>query len=308
MSRKLNLTNAALLGRTADRAASLFGIDEGNSLRELNMTAITANPQQPRQHFDPDSLAMLAASIERHGLLQPICVREIQANHYQIIAGERRFRAFQSLGRTTIPAMVTRTDDPITLALIENIQRENLDGLELAQALAALLDEHNATHEQLASLIGKSQAYVSRTLRILELPQAIRDDYAANRHVPVSALMVVAEADSVADRLALWQLAKKGSSVRCLLDARTQARAAHSQQAGAQPLQPESDPPNDAGMPARILSAVKRDTRALRIWRDQGGVPAPAQISALQALRAEIDAMLSAAPADLQAVPTDNAH
>lgn len=297
MSRKLNLTNTALLNRAAGRAASLFGVDEGASLRELDIAAVSPNPLQPRRHFDAEALATLAASIERHGLLQPICVREIQANLYQIVAGERRYRAFLSLGRTTIPAMVTRTDDPATLALIENIQREDLDALELVEALWNLLNERGATQDQLAALIGKSQAYVSRTLRIMELPRRIRDAYAAHRHVPISALMIIAETPGEDDQWALWEMAREGLSVRAL-DAAKAARKA----AAAPPPKPAT--PSTAASasasgrsasdpaPGKVLAGLRRNVDALRGWREKGGAPSEDQAEALLALRAEIDALL----------------
>lgn len=223
MSRKLNLANAALLGRATARAVSLFGVDDARSLREIDIDQIEPNPNQPRRHFDEDALAALAQSIERHGLLQPICVREVDADRYQIIAGERRYRATRRLHWATIPAIVTQTDDPAALAMIENIQREDLDAVELARGLHALLTERGASHQQLGALIGKSQAYVSRVLGILNLPASVLDTYGENRHVPVSALMIVAEAGDEANQLALWELAKEGLSVRQLQENRKAA-------------------------------------------------------------------------------------
>ncbi|HRQ81908.1 MAG TPA: ParB/RepB/Spo0J family partition protein [Azospirillaceae bacterium] len=293
MSRKLNLTNAALLGRAGNRAAALFGVDDDRSLRELDMAAITPNPLQPRRNFDETAIAALAASIDRHGLLQPICVRETQANHYQIVAGERRWRAFRQLERKTIPALVIKADDPNTLALIENLQREDLDGLETANALSILLQERGLTHEQLGALIGKSQAYVSRMLGMLSLPRSILDDYAANRHVPASAAMIVAETKDPKLQAALWEQAKAGLSVRALTEARKMAET--------EVLASEEDegPVEQAGRrPARTLSAnaalraAQKGTEALRLWRGRGEGLSAEQAAALRALRDEIDALL----------------
>jgi ParB family transcriptional regulator, chromosome partitioning protein len=288
MSRKLNLANAALLGRAGDRAAALFGVDDSRSLRELDMAAVTPNPLQPRQNFDENAIAALAASIDRHGLLQPICVRETRANHYEIIAGERRWRAFRHLGRTIIPALVIRADDPNTLALIENLQREDLDGLETATALSVLLQERGLTHEQLGALVGKSQAYVSRMLGILELPRGILADYAAHRHVPASALMIIAETKGAKLQAELWEQAKAGLSVRGLTQARKQAEAA----GGAGEKTPRSA--RAAGGPSAktALRAAQKGTEALRTWREQGGELSPEQTAALRALRDEIDGLL----------------
>lgn len=293
MSRKLNLANAALLGRAGDRAAALFGVDDDRSLRELDMAAITPNPLQPRQNFDEAAIAALAASIDRHGLLQPICVRETQANHYQIIAGERRWRAFRQLERKTIPALVIKADDPNTLALIENLQREDLDGLETATALSVLLQERGLTHEQLGGLVGKSQAYVSRMLGVLALPRSILDDYAANRHVPASAAMIVAETKDPKLQAALWEQAKTGLSVRAL----TQARKAAEAETAGLPAQEGREGRSSArgpGAPSAkaALRAAQKGTEALRLWREGGGNLSAEQAAALRDLRAAIDALL----------------
>jgi ParB family transcriptional regulator, chromosome partitioning protein len=287
MSRKLNLANAALLGRAGDRAAALFGVDDSRSLRELDMTAVTPNPLQPRQNFDEAAIAALAASIDRHGLLQPICVRETRANHYEIIAGERRWRAFRYLGRTIIPALVIRADDPNTLALIENLQREDLDGLETATALSVLLQERGLTHEQLGALVGKSQAYVSRMLGILELPRGILADYAAHRHVPGSALMIIAETKGAKLQAELWEQAKAGLSVRGLTQARKQAEAA-----GAGEKSPRSARATGGPSAKTALRAAQKGTEALRLWREQAGALSADQAAALRTLRDEIDSLL----------------
>lgn len=288
MSRKLNLANAALLGRAGDRAAALFGVDDSRSLRELDMAAVAPNPLQPRQNFDEAAIAALAASIDRHGLLQPICVRETRANHYEIIAGERRWRAFRHLGRTIIPALVIRADDPNTLALIENLQREDLDGLETATALSVLLQERCLTHEQLGALVGKSQAYVSRMLGILELPRGILADYAAHRHVPASALMIIAETKGAKLQAELWEQAKAGLSVRGLTEARKQAEATG--ETGEKP--PRSARATGGPSAKTALRAAQKGTEALRTWREQGGELSPEQAAALRALRDEIDGLL----------------
>jgi ParB family chromosome partitioning protein len=284
MSRKLNLANAALLGRATQRAASLFGVDDGRSLREIDLDRIEPNPYQPRRTFAAAALQALADSISRHGLLQPICVREVTADRYQIVAGERRFRAVTALRWTTIPAIVTQTDDPRTLALIENVQREDLDAVELAAALQALLNEHGATHEQLGLLIGKSQAYVTRMLGILGLPPAILDDYGIHREqVSASALMIIAETEGEAARQALWQQAKAGLSVRQLQAHRKERAAAGKVEDGADAGAGEID---------KLVAILRRSATALRACRQQGSLSVERR-QALQTLRDEIDALLT---------------
>ena len=115
---------------------------------EIDLHDLHPNPDQPRKTFSEESLIELAASIERHGLIQPITVKRLDSGTYLLVAGERRFRAFERLGRPTIPAIVT-TGDAEEIALIENIQREDLNPLEEAEALARMMDRHRYTQEQL---------------------------------------------------------------------------------------------------------------------------------------------------------------
>lgn len=296
MSRKLNLANAALLGRATARAVSLFGVDDARSLREIDVDQIEPNPNQPRRHFDEDALATLAQSIERHGLLQPICVREVDADCYQIIAGERRYRAARRLNWATIPAIVTRTDDPAALAMIENIQREDLDAVELARGLHALLAERGASHQQLGALIGKSQAYVTRVLGILNLPASVLDAYGENRHVPVSALMIVAEAGDEANQLALWELAKEGLSVRQLQESRKAALGAAGLGKSGRGRPKAEEPPAPAPASVGADPAVDALVKAAAILRDlrRDGTALPeARRRALADLRDAIDAVLA---------------
>ncbi|HEV7732303.1 MAG TPA: ParB/RepB/Spo0J family partition protein [Candidatus Binatia bacterium] len=136
---------------------------------------IVANPEQPRRHFEPQALAALAESIRLHGLLQPIVVRRA-ASGYEIIAGERRFRAASQLGLDEVP-VVLRDADPQTrleLALIENIQREDLSPLEEAEAYRHLIDEYGLTQEEIARQVGKSRPAVANALRLLSLPEAVK--------------------------------------------------------------------------------------------------------------------------------------
>ena len=139
---------------------------------------IDANPQQPRTSIRPEALEQLAQSIEESGVIQPILLRNTPNGRYQIIAGERRFRAAQKIGLSTIPAVVRTVADDRVLeyALVENIQREELTPIEEAQALRRLQDELGLTQEALATKVGKDRATVANTLRLLRLPAEIRDE------------------------------------------------------------------------------------------------------------------------------------
>jgi ParB family chromosome partitioning protein len=145
-------------------------------LREVPGEAIRPNPWQPRTHFDEQELAELAQSIREHGVLQPVLVSQQPDGSFQLITGERRWRAVQLTGMPTIPAMVKEATPQASLemALVENIQRRDLNPLEEAHAFRQLLDEHGLTQEQLGQRIGKSRVAVTNTLRLLNLPEEVR--------------------------------------------------------------------------------------------------------------------------------------
>ena len=148
----------------------------GDDLRMLPVDRVAPGKYQPRRVFDDEKLAELAASIKAQGLIQPIVVRPAGVGRYEIIAGERRWRASQLAGLTEIPAVVREVADPAVAAmtLIENIQRENLSPLEEAHALRRLIDEFAHTHEKVAEAIGRSRSSVSNLLRLLDLPEEIQ--------------------------------------------------------------------------------------------------------------------------------------
>ena len=149
--------------------------------RRSPVDAIVPNPKQPRQVFDDDALDELKISIEEVGFLQPIVVREIASDKYELVMGERRWRAAQAIGRESIPAIVRETRDDAMLrdALLENIHRANLNPLEEAAAYQQLLEEFGATHEELAKRIGRSRPQISNTIRLLNLPAPVQRRVAA---------------------------------------------------------------------------------------------------------------------------------
>ena len=161
---------------------ALLGVPESDSptesdeLRNLDVDRIQPGKYQPRQTMDEDRLQELAASIRAQGLIQPIIVRTVSAGRFEIIAGERRWRAAQIAGLKQIPALVREAGDQsvVAMALIENIQREELSPLEEAQALQRLIGEFKLTHQQVAEAIGRSRAAVSNLLRLQELPAQIK--------------------------------------------------------------------------------------------------------------------------------------
>ncbi|WP_125582458.1 nucleoid occlusion protein [Lacticaseibacillus suibinensis] len=150
--------------------------DTGPQVQELPLTQIVPNRYQPRKVFTAEAISELAATIETHGLLQPIVVREYEPSHYEIIAGERRLRAMQSLHFEKAPAIVQKMSDEesAAMALIENLQREGLSPIEEAEAYADLMKLNNMTQQDLAKQLGKSQSFVANKLRLLKLSDSVQ--------------------------------------------------------------------------------------------------------------------------------------
>ena len=148
-----------------------------SGLRDVPIAAIVPNPHQPRTHLDEAALDELAASIGEHGVLQPLVVTELVSGDYQLIAGERRWRAARRAGLTTVPVVVKEAtpQQQLELALVENIQRADLDAVEEARAYRTLADEFGLTHEQIARRVGKSRPLVTQMLGLLRLPSAVQE-------------------------------------------------------------------------------------------------------------------------------------
>ena len=204
----------ALLG-TGNKGAKIEEPAPGDVLKTLPIDQIQAGRYQPRQHFDGTALDELAESIKAQGVIQPILVRTIGKDRYEIIAGERRWRASERAGLAEVPVVLRKVDDRavIAMALIENIQREDLNPLEEAQALARLIDEFALTHQQAAEAVGRSRAAVSNLLRLLELPEPIRSLLAEGRLEMGHARALLTLSPQAAVALA-QQAATEGWSVR----------------------------------------------------------------------------------------------
>ncbi|MBE0653436.1 MAG: ParB/RepB/Spo0J family partition protein [Bacteroidales bacterium] len=164
------------LGALIEEADSPLQYPEGAAVSEIQMRMIEANPWQPRSKFDEEALDELADSIKQVGIIQPVTVRLNGDGVYQLITGERRFRAAKKLGLKTIPAFVRLAEDTnmLEMALIENIQREDLDAIEVAISYQRLLDECNLTQESLSERVGKKRSTVANYLRLLKLPAEIQ--------------------------------------------------------------------------------------------------------------------------------------
>jgi ParB family chromosome partitioning protein len=196
----------------AERGARLIAAGSISGKRRTLITAlplerIRPNPDQPRRYFDEQSLQELAASIRERGILQPVIVRPSGDGSYMLLAGERRFRASHIAGLTSIPALV-RDDNPLEIAMIENLQRENLTPLEEALGISALIHEHGYTHADVATIVHKSRPHVTNTLALTRLPQSIREEYSADPSVSRDILISVARQKDEESMLVMWRRVK----------------------------------------------------------------------------------------------------
>ncbi len=167
---------------------SVEELADEKSVVTLNLSDIEPNKQQPRQYFDDEALSELADSIKEHGVLQPLIVRPLPDGSYQLVAGERRWRASRLAGLTQVPVIIRAlTDSEVAvIALIENLQREDLNPIEEAEGISRLIEEHGFTQEQAAQKLGKSRSALTNTLRLMNLPEKVRglvsDDFISAGH------------------------------------------------------------------------------------------------------------------------------
>lgn len=197
------------------------GESGGVQLVDVPVGQIEPNPHQPRVHFDEESLEELAASIRELGVLQPVLVRTVGTDRYQLIAGERRWRAARRAGLATVPALVRATDDvsSVEQALVENLHRQDLTPLEEAAAYQQLIEDFELTHEQVATRVGKSRSSVTNSLRLLSLPPAIQHLLADGRLSAGHAKALLGTPDRAFQEHLARRAAAEGWSVRAVEDA-----------------------------------------------------------------------------------------
>ncbi len=262
----------ALLGGDSEAPPSVEGEGE---LRTLTIQTIQPGRYQPRHAMDPERLDDLAASIRAQGVIQPIVVREIARGRYELIAGERRWRAAQKAGLTEIPALVKQVPDQavVAMALIENIQRENLSPLEEAQALSRLIDEFHLTHQQTADAIGRSRAAVSNLLRLLELPAEVKR-LLDERKLDMGHARALATLPEDRATLLALQAAEHGWSVRELEEAARRADAKPKGKAEEGRRHARSEHRRARARPRREARHARRD-RARTQWPRQARDPLP---------------------------------
>lgn len=244
-------------------------IPGGSGVDEVDIDLITPNPEQPRQHMDPEALAALAASVREHGLLQPLVVTRQVATHgavtYQLIAGERRLHAARMAGLARVPVVVRETTARglLELALVENVQRADLGPLEEAAAYRRLIEEFGLSQAEVAARVGKSRVAVSNTLRLLELPPEIKDGLAAGQITEGHARALLgAPRDRV--RLTLYaEVVAKGLSVR---QTEELVRRLRDSSPWLEPADAEGPPPPRRGRRSRPvdpnLAAIEERLRA----------------------------------------------
>ncbi|MGH3394670.1 MAG: ParB/RepB/Spo0J family partition protein [Streptosporangiaceae bacterium] len=231
----------------ADYQEAQFGSSvAGAYFEEVPVGAVTPNPRQPRQVFDEDLLTELAESIKIVGLLQPVVVRRVEPGRYEIVMGERRWRACQLAGLDVVPAIVRETSDTDLLrdALIENLHREQLNPLEEAAAYQQLLDDFSATHDELARKIGRSRPHISNTIRLLNLPAAVQKRVAAGVLSAGHARALLSVPDAATQEHLAHRIVAEGLSVRAVEEivalgaAGTPATPANRKRAGKAPVAP----------------------------------------------------------------------
>ena len=206
------------LGRGLDALISTEALrtSGSSSIGEIEIGKILANPNQPRRDFNEEALQELADSISELGVIQPITLRKMEDDTYQIIAGERRFRASQLAGKTTIPAYILNANETETMemALIENIQREDLNPLEISLAYQQLIELHNLSQEQLSKRVGKGRATIANFLRLLKLPGTIQVAL-KEKKIDMGHAKALLSLDSHADQINIFnEIIEKKYSVR----------------------------------------------------------------------------------------------
>jgi ParB family chromosome partitioning protein len=202
-------------------AAAATGTPSTSALRDVPVSAIRPNPHQPRKHFDEESLSSLASSVRELGVLQPLLVREAGEGEYELIAGERRWRAAKRAGLPTVPVVVRGADDLASLeqAVVENLHRQDLNPLEEAAAYQQLIEDFSMTHDQLATRVGKSRATVTNMLRLFQLPPAIQKHVAEGSLSAGHARALLGTPDRAFQEALARKAVQEGLSVRAVEEA-----------------------------------------------------------------------------------------
>ena len=261
------------LGRGLD---ALITMDEvktegSSSINEIELSRIYPNPDQPRREFDPDGLAELASSIRELGIIQPISLRQTSDGSYQIIAGERRFRAATMAGLKSVPAYVRTAEDEtmMEMALIENIQREDLNSIEIALTFQKLIEQYNLTQERLSERIGKKRTTIANYLRLLKLPAEIQMGL-KNRRIDMGHARALLGIDDPATQLKIYeQIQEQGYSVRKVEELVKTLSEGESAESGAVPSKTKKVVREEYGILQKHLSSFFK-TKVQFVCSDTG--------------------------------------
>ena len=269
MPKKLSISDLKNALSEGDRDP-LFGLSKSfPKLMEIELAKLRPNPDQPRKVINEEGLENLAHSIEDQGLLQPISVKERDDGTYMVVAGERRWRAHERLGKQTIFAILT-DGNPDELAIIENLQREDLNPLDEAEALGNLMERHGYTQEQLGRIIGKRQSTVSEMLRLTMLPEEIKREYRApDTAISKTVLIELVRLKDPETQLAMWEAVKSGNLTH---------RQVRQRKTGAKPPSPTY----------RLIAAGRTFARTLARVEAEGYALADDEIKELRTLHERI--------------------
>ncbi|MFQ5380666.1 MAG: ParB/RepB/Spo0J family partition protein [Dehalococcoidia bacterium] len=229
---------------------------------EIDIDLITANPQQPRSHFPPEQLEELADSIREHGIIQPLVVSRVSGGGFQLIAGERRLQAARLAGLKSVPVVTRQAEDArlLELALVENIQRQDLNPVEEALAFRRLVDEYGLTQDEVARQVGRSRTAISNSLRLLGLEPEIRRSLVAGE-VSEGHARALLGLPGGRDRLTAWRtVVKRGLSVR-----ETESLVRRSLDRPGRDAAPDRDRPADGGTPYAVLESRLRQALGTRV-------------------------------------------
>lgn len=216
MERRLGRGLGSLLGQGSTESTQAGGAGPSDQVHELPLKVIRPNPAQPRKVFDSEHLEELKQSIEAHGVLQPILVRPAASGQYEIISGERRWRAARLAGLQSIPVVVRVADDAqsLELAIVENVQRQDLDPIEKAKGFQILHEHFGLNHEAIAARVGLQRSTIANFVRLLELPKEVQDGVSAGLVSMGHARALLGLKDTVERQTAFEQVVRQGLSVR----------------------------------------------------------------------------------------------
>lgn len=282
--------NSTAAARVKD---ALFGLSRhAPHLVEVPLDRIAPNPNQPRREFDEEELQGLTASIERHGLQQPVGVRQIADDRWQLVYGERRLRAMRLLGRETIFGILFTGDDDEEIAIVENLQRSDLNPLEESDALFRLAERHGYSHRQLADALGRKKTYVTMMLSFQRLAPAIRADYAALRPTK-SKLEALAAIEDQDEQVRAWERLKRSDAGPPPSPAADPVSASP-ETAAKRPSVSAPAGVASSALPKRAAKPVFQARDVLRELQDRPQPLSETDRQALLEMRAAIDAVLAA--------------